>query len=119
MSKQMAVNAIRTWEKAIKLLQDGTKDPASSAQHEVYTVTVDILTKLYELPPLTKLTWKKLVQQMQVRTAAVTQFGNLATGSMFPATVRAARTWCLSPASHKPVTTTTTTTVSVSTASHC
>jgi hypothetical protein len=57
---------MRTWEAAVELLQARTQTPDGSAEPEVYTLMMELLDKLHNLPPLPKSNWKKLVQQMQV-----------------------------------------------------
>jgi hypothetical protein len=66
----MSLNSIRTWQRVLQLLHDGAKDSISSDGYsEAYLAVMDILVKLRDLT-VPKSTFKKLVQQMQVCTAA-------------------------------------------------
>ena len=64
----MKTSLLGLWEKVLKLLQDRTLDldPADIPQ---YHSVRDLVDKLRNMPPPPKSTWKKLVQQLQVRTS--------------------------------------------------
>jgi hypothetical protein len=63
----MGSGAIGLWEQAVKVLQQLTQDPASCANETMCEVAAALGMKLQRLSPAPKATWKKLVQQRQVR----------------------------------------------------
>jgi hypothetical protein len=74
----MGTNVISSWEQVVKLLRGGTKDPASCADPSLYPRVVSLVTKLNSLPPPPRSVWKKLVQQLQVRSSHTATLGSAA-----------------------------------------
>jgi hypothetical protein len=63
----MGSNVVSLWEQVVKLLQSGTKNPASCGDPLLYEHVTALLEKLESLSPPPRSVWKKLVQQQQVR----------------------------------------------------
>jgi hypothetical protein len=56
----MGSSTVSLWQQAVKLLGDGIQTPADGIEA--------LVAKLQGLPPPPKAVWKRLVQQLQVRT---------------------------------------------------
>lgn len=67
----MGTNVAGLWQKAAKLLQDSTRQTDSAGQEATLRTVHGFIGMLYELPTPPKAVWKKLVQQLKVRTATV------------------------------------------------
>lgn len=62
----MGASTVGLWEQAVKLLQDGTKDPDSCSDPSLYTRAEALVERLDKIVAPPKATMKKLVQQRQV-----------------------------------------------------
>ncbi len=65
----MATSFVGIWAEAVKHL-DAARDPKGCTDLSLYAVALNLRTKLQDLPPQPKATWKKLVQQLQVCISA-------------------------------------------------